>query len=160
MRERLLAKRNERKMLFGAHSWFRSEKLAEAVKLLRRKVDEGSVGDSDEPDNVEYSDVIDKEQGENPDGHENIAAIKSNNGLFPKDELQEMMKDYPSGTYLVLETTTPKTNVKLVAIGYKYNSRKFLCFIMTKDAGSSAPGHRLYIAKFPDKFGNIKERKC
>jgi hypothetical protein len=33
-----------------------------------------------------------------------------------------------------------------------------LSFIFTKDAGSSAPGEP-YIARFPDKFGNVKTRK-
>jgi hypothetical protein len=30
---------------------------------------------------------------------------------------------------------------------------------MTKNAGSTAPGPRPYIAKFPDKLGNVKERR-
>jgi hypothetical protein len=51
-------------------------------------------------------------------------------------------------------------NVNIVAIGYKYNSWKVVCFIMTKDSGLTAPGHRPYITKCPNKkFGNIQKQK-
>jgi hypothetical protein len=71
-----------------------------------------------------------------------------------------MMKNFLLGAYLVLATSMSGTNVELVAIGYKYNSQNNLCFIMTKDAGLTAVlGHHPYIAKFPNKFGNIKKQK-
>ena len=57
-----------------------------------------------------------------------------------------------------MECTAPETNVKLVAIGYKYNAKKVLCFVMTKNAGSTLPGNNPYRAKYPDLFGNVKER--
>ena len=78
--------------------------------------------------------------------------------LFPKDQLEEEMKDFPSGSYLVMECTAPEMGVKLVAIGYKYNSRKVLFFVMTKNAGNTMPGSP-YIARFTDDFGNVKSRK-
>jgi hypothetical protein len=90
-------------------------------------------------------------------GHEVIAAVKSNHSRFPKAELEEKMKGYPSGSYLVLECTTPTKRVQLLAIGYKYNARKILLFVATKNAGSTKPGTP-YKAKFPDQFGNTKER--
>jgi hypothetical protein len=90
-------------------------------------------------------------------GHEVITAVKSNHSHFPKAELEEKMKDYPSGSYLVLECTTPMKGLQLLAIGYKYNARKILLFVATKNAGSTKPGTP-YKAKFPDKFGNTKER--
>jgi hypothetical protein len=46
-----------------------------------------------------------------------------------------------------------------VAIGYKYNARKVLQFIITKNAGSTAPGTKPYIAKYPDKYWNIKKQR-
>jgi hypothetical protein len=67
----------------------------------------------------------------------------------------------PSGMYVFLKTahTTPE-NVNIVAIGYKYNSWKVVCFIMSKDAGSAALGHRPYITKCPNKkFRNIQKQK-
>jgi hypothetical protein len=154
LRERRLAKENERRLVVVADSWFGSVKLAEALKLLRRVVKR-------KPDGTEdgYFYVIDKEQGQNPNGHELIAAVKTNSSWFPKAAIEEKMRNWPSGSYLVLECCTPETNVDLVAIGYKYNARKVLQFIMSKNAGSTAPGTKPYIAKYPDKYGNIKERR-
>jgi hypothetical protein len=37
---------------------------------------------------------------------------------------------------LTLEATTSK-GVKLIAVGYKYNSFKVLCFVATKNAGEA-----------------------
>ena len=63
-----------------------------------------------------------------------VASVKTNTSLYPKKEIEKIMKGWPGGSYLVLECTTPDTKVDLVAIGYKYNSRKTLCFIMSKNA--------------------------
>jgi hypothetical protein len=69
------------------------------------------------------------------------------------------MNKWPSGAYLVLECKAPETGVDLVALGYKYNSRKVMCFILTKNAGSTAPSLKPYIAKCPDQHGNVRERR-
>jgi hypothetical protein len=49
------------------------------------------------------------------------------------------MKNWPGGMSLLMEATTSK-GVKLLAIGYKYNSSKVLCFVATKNAGSTVLG--------------------
>lgn len=144
-KERKQAFETERRSLIVCDSWFGSVRLAEAVKLLWRE------------DNGEYK--INKERGVNPNSHELIAAVKTNHSWFPKQFLEQKMKSWPSGAYLVLECRTPETKVDLVAIGYKYNSKKVLCFVHTKNAGSTAPGLKPYVAKFPDRFGNTKERR-
>ena len=142
--------RQEQRHLILADSWFGSVKVAEAFKLLRRRPT-GVDGV------IEYS--IDREAGENPNGFEIIAAVKTNHAFFPKKALEKKMKPWPSGSYLVMQTTCPESKVELIALGYKYNARKVLCFIMTKNAGSTAPGEP-YIAKFPDtRFGNVCHRK-
>ena len=60
------------------------------------------------------------------------------------------MKDYPGGSYLVLKST-PRVpgESPLLAIGYKYNSRKVLLFIATEGSGSTEPGDP-YLSRFPD----------
>jgi hypothetical protein len=131
--ERVTAKERCKPNLFICDAWFGSVVMAEHMKTLNRNA-EGELK-----------------------GHEVIAAVKSNHSRFPKKELEEKMKGYPSGSYLVLECTTPTKRVKLLAIGYKYNARKILLFVSTKDAGSTKPGNP-YKAKFPDKFGNTRER--
>ena len=116
-----------------ADAWFGSVKAAERIKMLH--VDEDG----------------------NPAGHEIIAAVKSNHSNYPKKEIEDLMDDFPSGSHLVFECKSPTTGVCLVAIGYKYNARKVLCFVATKNAGSTQPGTP-YIARFPDEYGNVSNR--
>ena len=132
--ERATAKEKFKPNLFVCDAWFGSVVMAEHMKTLYQTA------------TGEYK------------GHEVIAAVKSNHSRFPKAELEEKMKGYPSGSYLVLECTTP-SGVKLLAIGYKYNGKKILLFVATKNAGSTKPGTP-YKAKFPDKFGNTKREIC
>ena len=42
----------------------------------------------------------------------------------------------------------------LLAIGYKYNSRKVLGFIATERAGSTEPSDP-YLSSFPDIYSNV-----
>ena len=45
----------------------------------------------------------------------------------------------------------------LIDIGYKYNARKVLFFIVTDNAGSTQTGLP-YLSKYPDKFTNVSIR--
>ena len=45
----------------------------------------------------------------------------------------------------------------LIAIGYKYNARNFLYFIVTDNAGITKTGI-LYLSKYPDQFTNVPIR--
>ena len=148
--DRQQAQSQEKRHILIADSWFGRVRMVEAVKLLRQRKNE----DTGE---IEYH--IDRTKGENPNGHEVIAAVKTNSAWFPKKEIESTMTDWPSGSHIVLTCTAPETNVELVAIGYKYNAQKALCFIMTKNAASTQPGARHYIARFPDAHGNICSRK-
>ena len=42
----------------------------------------------------------------------------------------------------------------LIAIGYKYNARKVLYFIVTENAGSTKTDIP-YLSKYPDQFTNV-----
>lgn len=150
-KERQIAKEQEVRHLLVCDSWFGSVKAVENAKLMYR------VPKTNGPQG-EYDLKICRERGQNPNGHEIIGAVKTNTGSYPKKQIDKIMRHWPSGSYLVLECRTPDTKVDLVAIGYKYNSKKVLCFIMSKNAGSTAPG-KPYIAKFPDKHGNVQERR-
>ena len=46
---------------------------------------------------------------------------------------------------------------RLIAIGYKYNARKVLSFIVTDNAGITKTGI-LYLSKYPDQFTNVSIR--
>ena len=55
--------------------------------------------------------------------------------------LEKLMKYWRGGSYLVLKSTPIFPGERtLLAIGYKYNSRKVLGFIATEGAGSTEPG--------------------
>ena len=68
-------------------------------------------------------------------------------------KLEKLMKDWPGGSYLVLKST-PRFpgEPPLLAIGYKYNSRKVLGFIATEGAGSNEPGDHYYLVSLTPKY--------
>jgi hypothetical protein len=94
-------------------------------------------------------------------GHEFVGPVKTSHKNFPKVQLEELMKDWPGGMSFVLEGVTPsapgEVGLQLLAIGYKYNSRKVLSFICTKDAGPTSNGIA-YQAKWTDEYGNVRAR--
>ena len=76
--------------------------------------------------------------------------VKTNNKGFCLASLEQLTKDWPGGSYLVLKSTPRFTDKRpLLAIGYKYNSRKVLGFIATEGAGSTEPGDP-YLSCFPE----------
>ena len=139
--------------LVCADSWFGSVKLVEAMKCMYREPREPTARDR-----RTYTLCVDKVRGNNQDAPEVICSIKTNNGLFPQEELKKEMEPFPSGSYLVMESVAPGTNVNLVAIAYKYNSRKTLFFAMSRDAETTEPGLP-YVARFADEHGNVRERR-
>ena len=99
-------------------------------------------------------------------GIEAVLCIKTGHRCTPKSQLEEVMKHWPAGSYAVLTHTATgvgvdgeEADVDLVFVGYKYNCKKTLFFLMTKDAGSTKPDPlQPYIAKFPDQNGNLRAR--
>ena len=69
--------------------------------------------------------------------------------------LEKLTKDWTGGSYIVLRST-PRfpSEIPLLDIGYKYNSRKVLGFIATEGAGSTEPGDP-YLSCFPDIYSNV-----
>ena len=58
--------------------------------------------------------------------------VKTTHKGFCKATLEKLMKDCPGGSYLAMKSTPIVTGERpLLAIGYKYNSRKVLGFIAT-----------------------------
>ena len=160
-REGVEAMEADRPHLIIADSWFGSVRLAESMKLLRRVPTDNNATPQEQTERNDYVSFhgyfIDRNATTNHKGHELIAAVKTNSGWFPKKDITSKMRDWPSGSHIVYECVAPETNVELVAIGYKYNAKKVLCFVMTKNAGSTIGG-KAYKAKFPDQFGNVVSR--
>ena len=87
---------------------------------------------------------------------EAIYQIKSNHELYPKQFIKDTLNDVPAGTHIVLEGKHPE-GADLVAIGYRYNSKVTLCFIIIKNARSTRQG-KPYKMKFSDMHGNVHIR--
>ena len=149
-KDRQSHKANQKRLQFLGDSWFGSMLTAENLKLLCLLED----GEFNAANSWEGYVIGTSSDSNYRGGHEGIFAVKTNHGWFPKKELETNMKDWPSGSYLVMETTAPDSGIELIAIGYKYNAHKVLCFVATKQAGSTTPGQP-YKAKFPDRFGNV-----
>jgi hypothetical protein len=67
------------------------------------------------------------------------------------------MKGWPGGTHLVMKGIEPYNQQALLAIGYKYNSRKVLTFVATEKSGSTLSGDP-YCARWKDEnsFSNAR----
>lgn len=84
-----------------------------------------------------------------------IMQVKTSHSLFPKTYIEEALDGTPGGVHIVLRGKHPNGKT-LVALGYRYSSKKTLFFIMTDRAGSTLPGTP-YEMKFTDEFGNVGE---
>ena len=77
-----------------------------------------------------------------------IFVVKTYHARCPEACIEEKTRNFPGGTWIVLEERTKK-EVDLLPIGYKYNKSTILTFVVTKGAGSTA-ARKLYEALFPD----------
>ena len=81
--------------------------------------------------------------------------MKTSHKGFCLATLEKLMKDWPGGSYLVLKSTPIFPGERpLLAIGYKYSSRKVLGFIADELAGSTEPGDT-YLSCFPYIYLNV-----
>jgi hypothetical protein len=85
-----------------------------------------------------------------------IVHIKTNNALFPQAELESKLQGHPAGSALIMETTVD--GVEILAIGYKFNSKKTLFFCAPKGAGATTDDGEPYVTKWPDENGNVLHR--
>ena len=84
-------------------------------------------------------------------GFEFGGVVKNCHSGYPRAQLEGIMKEWPGGSYVVLVSDD------LVATGYKYNSKKVICFLSSKNFESTKPG-KPYEARFVDEFQNQKVR--
>ena len=81
--------------------------------------------------------------------------LKKNTKGFCKEKIEKLTKDWPGGSYIELRSKplVPRDR-PLIAIGYKYNARKFLYFIVIDNAVSTKIGIP-YLSKYPNQFTNV-----
>jgi hypothetical protein len=89
-------------------------------------------------------------------GHEGVFQVKQYHSLFPKDFIEEALKEAPGGVHTVLKSTTTD-EVNLIAVGYRYSRKTILHFVLTENAGSTCEGDP-YKMKYTDSYGNICTR--
>ena len=81
--------------------------------------------------------------------------VKTSHKGFCLITLENLIKNWPVGSYLVMKSTTIfPSEISLLDIGYKYNYRKVLGFINIEGDGSTEPGDP-YLYRFPDIFYNV-----
>ncbi len=83
--------------------------------------------------------------------------MKQYHNLFPKDFIEEALKDAPGGVHIVLKGTT-RDEVNLVAIGYCYSRKTILHFVLAENAGNTEPGDP-YEMKYTDNIHRQAERQ-
>jgi hypothetical protein len=89
-------------------------------------------------------------------GHEGVFQVKQYHALFPKEFIEDALKEAPGGVHIVLQGIT-RDEVKLVAIGYRYSCKTTLHFVLTENAGDTSEGDP-YEMKYTDTYGNICTR--
>jgi hypothetical protein len=92
-----------------------------------------------------------------PQEKEAIFSVKTVHKLFPKQFIEETLKEEPEGSSIKLKSEVE--GVKLIAICYKYHKKHTLHFIMSENAGSTACDEP-YQMKFSDDNGNVHVRNA
>ena len=89
-------------------------------------------------------------------GFESVFAIKTNHAGLPKEQVETLMEDFPSGSHVLLKGKCE--GCVLYFLGYKYNCRKVLCFLCSENSGDFKEGLP-YVARFHDTNGNMQNRE-
>jgi hypothetical protein len=90
-------------------------------------------------------------------GIRDMLQIKTGHALYPAKCMEEKLKEAPGGCWIAMKGKGPR-GTDLLAIGYKYNSKRFLKCVATSDAGSTKAGTP-YNMKCCDSYNNVCVRK-
>ena len=84
-----------------------------------------------------------------------IGMVNKNAKLFCKDKIENITKYWPGDYYPALrsKTVVPR-GWSLISIGYKYNMRNVLYFIVTENTGIKQIGLP-YLSNYPKQFNNV-----
>ena len=81
--------------------------------------------------------------------------VKTSHKGFFLATFEKLMKDFRGRSYIVMKSTPRFPGGRpLLAIGYKYNSRKVIGFIATEGTGFTEPGDP-YLSRLPDIYSNV-----
>jgi hypothetical protein len=82
-----------------------------------------------------------------------ILQIKTGHALFPAKFLDKELAKAPVGCWITMAGKGPR-GTNLLAIGYKYNSKRVLKFVAMTDAGYTKAGTP-YNMRFTDAYSNV-----
>ena len=85
-------------------------------------------------------------------------AVKTNHSFTPLKKMETIMAKWPRGSYLVLEAEEDENGEPMgtVFVGYRYNNKKTLYFIMSKEFGSTVPDpSRPYYVQFRNQYRQL-----
>jgi hypothetical protein len=68
-----------------------------------------------------------------------VFQVKTNHGLYQKEYIDEKLKGMSGGVHITLKGRH-SLGQDLIAIGYRYSTKRTLFFIATSGAGSTTPG--------------------
>ena len=84
-----------------------------------------------------------------------IGMVKTNTKGFCKETIDNIIEKWLGGSYLVLRSNNMVPGgIRLITIGYKYDVRKVLYFIIKEDTGMKKSGIP-YLSKYPITFSNV-----
>ena len=88
-------------------------------------------------------------------GAQLVCIVKTNTKGFFKENIEKLTNYWSGGSYLVLRSNhmVPRGRL-LIAIGYKYNVRKVIYFIVTDNTWITQEGLP-YLSKYSDKSNNV-----
>ena len=88
-------------------------------------------------------------------GSDLVGMVKTNNKGICKETIEKLTKYCPVGYYLVLRNKpmVPKGR-SLINIGYNYNVRKVLSFIVKENSERKQEG-LTYLSNYPYQFSNV-----
>ncbi len=72
-------------------------------------------------------------------GYHYVGQVKTGHHKVPKEFLEDEMASFCPGSWLVLQHTSPR-GTPMICIGYKYNRKRVLTFLMTMGCGSTTSG--------------------
>ena len=80
-------------------------------------------------------------------GANTIDMVKTNTKGFSKETNKKLIKDWTGGSYLVLRRNPMVPGgTSIIAIGYKYNARKFYILLLHKTQGAQRQALSIYIS--------------
>ena len=84
-----------------------------------------------------------------------IGMVKTNNKGLCKETVENLTNYWPGHSNLLLMGKPMVPGGRpIIAIGYKYNAQKVLCFIVTENPGLTHAG-LTYLSYYPDHFTNV-----